>query len=94
MLTGPIPTDLCPAHNEIARGWRDNHYNWRDPSEWPAGVSAPYRTHILDNRTSHEEREKRFDEKNQQQIDLVVQSCRSGRSPQCGATPANEETAR
>lgn len=41
MLTGPIPTDLCPAHNEIARGWRDNHYNWRDPSEWPAGVFSP-----------------------------------------------------
>jgi hypothetical protein len=83
MLNTPIPPDLCPAHREIARDWRDNHYDWRNPGEWPAGMSAPYRTHLLDNRTTHNERERQFDEKNQQQIDLVIRTCRSGRSPQC-----------
>lgn len=87
MLDTPIPADLCPAHREIALDWRRNRYDWRNPGEWPAGMSAPYRTHLMDNRTSHDEREKWFDEKNQQQIDLVIRICRSGRSPQCSLRP-------
>lgn len=88
MLNTPIPPDLCPAHRAIALDWRENHYDPWNPGEWPAGMSAPYRTYLMDNRTSHEERARKFDEKNQEQIDLIVQACRSGRSPQC--TPAVE----
>ncbi|MEV6854775.1 hypothetical protein AB0M89_13310 [Streptomyces microflavus] len=88
MLTGPIPPDLCPAHQQIALNWRNNHYDWRDPGEWPAGMSSQFRTHLMDNRTSHEERERKFDEKNQQQIDMAIRFCRSGRSPQCSPVPA------
>ncbi len=87
MLNTPIPADLCHAHREIALDWRRNHYDGRNPGEWPAGMSTPYRTHLMDNRTSHDEREKWFDEKNQQQIDLVIRICRSGRSPQCSLRP-------
>lgn len=86
MLTGPIPPDLCPAHREIALGWRNNHYDMRNPGEWPAGMSAPYRTPLMDSRTTDMERERRFDEKNQQQIDMTAAACRSGRSPQCTPT--------
>ncbi|MER7623895.1 hypothetical protein [Streptomyces sp. NPDC126503] len=88
MLNTPIPRDLCPTHRQMAFNWRENHYDCRNPGEWPTGKSVSYRTRIIDSRTSHEQRERWFDEKNQEQIDLVVQVCRSGRSPQC--TPAVE----
>ncbi|THA29217.1 hypothetical protein E6R18_25260 [Streptomyces sp. A1277] len=90
MLTGPIPTGLCPAHQDIALKWRNNHYDRHDPSEWPCGMSSTFRVLLMDFRTSHEEREQQFDEKNQQQIDLTARICRSGRSPQCTPRPADE----
>lgn len=77
MLTTPIPDDLCPLHREHARYWRENHYDPRKPTEWPGGI------HIVDSRTSHEERARRWDRKNREQIDHVAAICRSGRSPQC-----------
>lgn len=91
MLTGPIPTDLCPAHQENALKWQNNHYDRGNPSEWPCGMSTTYRVLLMDLRTSHEEREREFDEKNQQQIDSTARICRSGNSPQC--TPRAAELA-
>lgn len=77
MLSTPIPRDLCPVHREIAYAWRDNHYSPWNPSEWPGG------SHIMDSRTSHTERGADWDRKNLQQIELTIDCCRSGRSPQC-----------
>ncbi len=77
MLSTPIPRDLCPVHREIAYAWRDNHYSPWNPSEWPGG------SHIMDSRTSHTERSADWDRKNLQQIELTIDCCRSGRSPQC-----------
>ncbi|WP_404974767.1 hypothetical protein [[Kitasatospora] papulosa] len=91
MLTEPIPPDLCPAHQEIALKWKNNHYDWHDPSEWPGGMSSTFRTFLMDFRTSHKERAKQFDEKNQQQINATIRTCRSGRSPQC--TPRSADAA-
>lgn len=83
MLDTPIPKDLCPTHRQIALTWRNNHYDRRNPGEWPGGRSTAHRRLLMDGRTSHEVRERAFDEKNQEQIDLVINICRSGRSPQC-----------
>ncbi|KAF0646746.1 MULTISPECIES: hypothetical protein [Streptomyces] len=83
MLTFRIPDDLCPTHRELARRWRDNHYDRHNPSEWPAGMSTPHRFHLMDGRTPHATRERDFDEKNREQIDFVIAICRSGRSPEC-----------
>ena len=82
MLSTPIPNDLCAIHREHFRDWRDNHYNARNPTEWPGGGF------ILDCRTSHQERERDWDRKNLQQMDLIARICRSGRSPQCQPAPA------
>lgn len=77
MLSMPIPPDLCPEHKRIARAWRDNHYDPSRPSEWPGG------SHIMDSRTSHAERAAGWDRKNREQVDLTIDCCRSGSSPQC-----------
>lgn len=82
------PKDLCPAHRKIWTAWqeygREHRGGTRDWSN-PNG-------HVLDNRTSPEERIKRWCEKAREQLDLVEQICRTGTSPQCtpspeGATP-------
>lgn len=78
MLNTPIPNDLCAVHREQFREWRENHYNPRNPTEWPGGGC------LLDSRTSHDERERDWDRKNLQQMELIARICRSGRSPQCG----------
>jgi hypothetical protein len=80
-----VPADLCPAHHEIAVGWARNDYNPRWPSEWPGGMG------LMDSRTRHDEREREWDRKNGEQVELVARICRSGRSPQC--TPAPEGAA-
>ncbi|MFJ3182460.1 hypothetical protein ACIPJN_29290 [Streptomyces sp. NPDC086796] len=85
MLSTPIPRDLCPVHREIAYGWRDHHYSPWNPSEWPGG------SHIMDSRTSHAERGADWDRKNLQQIELTIDCCRPGRSPQC--TPGHRSPA-
>lgn len=85
MLNTPIPADLCPEHQRIAREWRDNHYSPWNPTEWPGGGF------LMDNRTSHEERERDWDRQNLEQIEVVVSVCRAGRSPQC--TPRQAEAA-
>lgn len=77
MLDTPIPKDLCPIHREHAVHWRNNDYSPWNPSEWPGGA------HIMDSRTSHEERARDWDRKNQEAMDQVAAICRSGRSPQC-----------
>lgn len=82
MLPGtPPPDDLCEEHARIWKAWRDNHYDWRAPSEWPGGGF------IMDNRTSHEAREADWDRKNRGQMEQTEHQCRSGRSPQCTRTP-------
>ena len=88
MLDTPIPKDLCPTHRRIALAWRNNHYDRRNPGEWPNGRSSKHRYLLMDGRTSHEARERDFDRKNQEQIDLVIDLCRSGRSPQCSPRTA------
>lgn len=77
VLNTPIPKDLCPAHREMFRQWRENHYNPRRPAEWPGG------SHILDSRTSHQERGRDWDRKNLEQMETVAAVCRSDRSAQC-----------
>jgi hypothetical protein len=73
----PVPKDLCPAHALIFRKWRAVHYDHRNPTEWPGGQ------HIMDSRTSHEERAAGWDRKTREQLEAVAATCRSGRSPQC-----------
>ncbi|WP_143179599.1 hypothetical protein [Streptomyces yunnanensis] len=86
-----IPDDLCPVHREIAKGWRDNHFDIWNPGEWPAGrsVTSGERTLLMDNRTTVDEREAEFERKNREQVELTIRICRSGRSPQC--TPGHRD---
>lgn len=88
-----IPADLCPAHREIAKGWRDNDFDIRNPGEWPAGrsVTSGERTMLMDNRTTIDEQEAEFERKNREQVELTIRICRSGRSPQC--TPGHSDEA-
>lgn len=97
-----IPADLCPAHREIAKGWRDNHFDFRNPGEWPAGLSVTSgeRTYLTTSLTtsrsgphgtSFDEREAEFERKNREQVELTIRICRSGRSPQC--TPGHRDDA-
>jgi hypothetical protein len=81
------PVDLCPAHRKIWLGWRDLTYNPRNPTEWPGG------SHIMDSRTTHVERARKWDVKSREQMTLTEACCRSGRSPQCDrpAAPAPVE---
>lgn len=92
-MTTPIPPDLCPAHAALTRHWRRNHYNPQNPAEWPVGLSATPRDHraappLMDSRTTDDERARDFDRKNQEQVELTIRICRSGRSPQCDPQPA------
>lgn len=82
-MTETLPSGLCAVHHQQAVNWRNNDYDWRNPAEWPAGLSFPSRTLLMDSRTSHEERAREFEEKNRRQVDLVASICKSGRSPQC-----------
>lgn len=77
----PFPTDLCPEHKRIYTAWRDHHYDPTRPKEWGGG-------HILDSRTTHAERAADWDSKNLGQMILTEETCRSGKSPQCGAAKA------
>ncbi|GGQ61505.1 hypothetical protein [Streptomyces asoensis] len=58
---------------------RDNHYDFRNPSEWPGG------SHILDSRTTHDEREAEWDRKNLAQMAFAVslrrRQCAGARTP-------------
>lgn len=72
----PFPRDLCPEHARIWIGWRDHFYDPRDPKDWPG-------QHIMDSRTTHGERARRWDEKNLEQMVGTETACRSGTSPQC-----------
>lgn len=82
MLNDPLPAGLCAFHRELARRWRENHYDPRRPSEWPGG-GIP----VMDARTSHAERARGWDEKNRAEIARVAEACRSGRSRQCTPRP-------
>lgn len=91
-MTSPAATpSLCPLHEQQASEWRGNHYNPRNPSEWPGGMNATGATLLMDSRTSHEERAREFDRRNAEQVALITRICTSGTSPQC--TPTREETA-
>ncbi|WP_431999290.1 hypothetical protein [Streptomyces sioyaensis] len=81
----PIPADLCPVHRALAKEWRDNHFDIRNPGDWPAGrsVTSGKRYLLMDNRTTVHEREAEFERKNREQVEMIIRSCRSGRSPQC-----------
>lgn len=73
----PVPGDLCPAHRRIWIKWSQVHYNPRHPQEWPGGSI------IMDNRTSHADREKDWERKTLDQLHLIERICRRGDSPQC-----------
>lgn len=90
-MTDPLPIGLCSVHHQQAAEWRSNDYDWRNPAEWPAGLSFPKRTLLMDSRTSHEERARGFIEKNRQQIELIAGICKSGRSPQCSSAVSSQE---
>lgn len=90
-MTESFPTGLCSEHHQQAVEWRNNDYDWRNPGEWPGGRSSSARSHIIDCRTSHEERAREFAEKNRQQIELIAGICKSGRSPQCSSSVSSQE---
>lgn len=71
-----VPSDLCPAHAEIWKGWRDYSYDPRNPRE-PGGGQ------LMDARTSHTERQAAWDRYNGEAMELAERICRSGKSPQC-----------
>ncbi len=86
------PADLCPEHKRIWTAWqeygRDHRGGTRDWSN-PNG-------HILDDRTSREERIDRWCAAAREQLDLTEQICRRGCSPQCTPghhSPQNGATA-
>jgi hypothetical protein len=83
VATTRIPGDLCPTHRAHFVGWRRNDYSPWNPTEWPGG------SHIMDSRTSHEERARDWDRKNLQAMEQVAAICRSGRSPQCDHSSAS-----
>lgn len=76
MLNDRMPAGMCPTHRTIWLAWRENHYDPRDPKDWPG-------QHIMDSRTSHAERGRRWDEKNREQMQLAERCCRRGNSLQC-----------
>lgn len=88
-----IPADLCPVHRALAKEWRDNHFDIWNPGDWPAGqsVTSGERRLLMDNRTTVKEREAEFERKNREQVEMIIRSCRSGRSPQC--TPGHRDEA-
>lgn len=81
-----IPEGLCATHRQQAVEWRNNDYDWRNPGEWPGGLSCRGRQHIMDSRTTHEERAREFERKNREQIELIARICRSGVSCDPAAT--------
>lgn len=81
MLNDRLPEGLCVFHRELCRRWRENHYDPRNPSEWPGG--SP----LIDSHTSHAERERGWDEKNRAEIARITEACRTGRSRQCTRRP-------
>lgn len=83
---GTRPAALCPTHTRHVAGWRALRYDPRNPTEWPGG------SHIMDSRTTHAERAAGWERKTAEQIALVEEICRSGRSPQCDR-PADAATA-
>lgn len=86
-----LPIGLCPAHHQQVAEWRNNDYDWRNPGEWPGGLSSQTRSQLIDSRTSHEERAREFAEKNWRQIELIAGICKSGRSAQCSPAVSSQE---
>ena len=92
MTSTTATPSLCPLHEQQAGEWRGNHYNPRNPSEWPGGMNAgPIRTLLMDSRTSHDERAREFERRNAEQVALITRICTSGTSPQC-THPTGRET--
>lgn len=77
------PSDLCKEHRRIWTAWqeygREHRGGTRDWSN-PDG-------HVMDNRTPPETRLKEWCAKAREQLDLVEEICRSGKSPQCSPKP-------
>lgn len=70
------PGDLCAAHELIWKIWSVYRYDPNHPKEWGGGP-------LMDNRTSHADRERNWDEKTLKELGWIEKTCRSGVSPQC-----------
>lgn len=60
---------LCPTCQAARTKWRQLHYDPRRPTQWPGGQ------HILDARTSHQERRRDWETKTAQQVQLIESIC-------------------